>query len=77
MVIIQYTLQIQTSVEQPITKVPQVVDDIPVNEIVLEIPKIIEQLVEHHDPQENDDSTLKRSTRERKSAILSDYIVYL
>ena len=39
--------------------------------------EIIKQPVEQHDPQENIDSTLRRSTRERKSAIPSDYVVYL
>ncbi|RZB42467.1 Retrovirus-related Pol polyprotein from transposon TNT 1-94 [Glycine soja] len=36
-----------------------------------------EQQVKQHDPQENVDATLKRSTRIRKSTIHSDYIVYL
>ena len=35
------------------------------------------EIIEQHDPQENVDSTLRRSTRERKSTILSDYVVYL
>ena len=41
------------------------------------MPEIIEQLVKQHDPQENIDSTLSRFTRERKSTIPSDYVVYL
>ena len=47
------------------------------DEVILKIPEIIEQLVEQHDSQENDDSTLRRSTRERNSAIPSNYVVYL
>ena len=39
--------------------------------------EVVEQPVEHHDSLENIDSTLKRSTIERKSTIPSDYIVYL
>ena len=37
----------------------------------------VKQLVEQHDPQENVDSTLRKSTRVRKSAIPSDYVIYL
>ena len=77
LVIFHNTPQVQMSVEQPIIEVPQAVDDIPVDEVVLEMPEINEQLVEQHDPQENVDSKLRRSTRERKSAIPNDYVVYL
>ena len=38
---------------------------------------MIEQLVEQQDPQENDDSTLRRSITERKLTIPSNYVVYL
>ena len=41
------------------------------------MPKIVEQPIEQHNPQENFDSTLKRSTRARKLAILSDYVMYI
>ena len=41
------------------------------------MPESIEQPVEQHDPQENIDSTLRRSTREMKSAISNDFVVYL
>ena len=41
------------------------------------MPKIVEQPIEQHNPQENFDSTLKRSTRARKLAIPSDYVMYL
>ena len=41
------------------------------------MPKIVEQPIEQHDLEENVDSTLKRSIKERKSTIPSDYIVYL
>ena len=39
--------------------------------------KIIEQLVEQHYSQKNFDSTIRRSTKEIKSTIPNDYIVYL
>ncbi|KAK2420702.1 putative mitochondrial protein [Trifolium repens] len=69
--------QVQMDVDQPpIIEIPQNVD-IPVDQIDHQIPENDEQLVEQHDPQENVDSTLRRSTRTRKPAIPSDYIVYL
>ncbi|KAL4342158.1 hypothetical protein GQ457_08G026470 [Hibiscus cannabinus] len=77
LVIIYNTPQAQTGVEQPINEVPQPAENIPVDQIVHENPEIIEQPVEQHDPQENVGSTLRRSIRERKSAISSDYVVYL
>ena len=52
-------------VEQPIIEVLQAIDNILVDEVVLEIQDIIELPVEQHDPQENDDSTLRTFTRER------------
>ncbi|KAL4333668.1 hypothetical protein GQ457_07G003260 [Hibiscus cannabinus] len=77
LVIIYNTPQAQTGVEQPINEVPQPAENTPVDQIVHENPEIIEQPVEQHGPQENVGSTLRRSTRERKSAISSDYVVYL
>ena len=41
------------------------------------MPKIVEQPVEEHDLHENVDTTLRRSTRARKTTIPSDYVVYL
>ena len=49
----------------------------PGNQIAQEIPQIIKQPVEQHAPQEDAAPTLKRSTRTLRSAIPSDYIVYL
>ncbi|KAL4376717.1 hypothetical protein GQ457_02G017480 [Hibiscus cannabinus] len=77
LVIIYNTPQAQMGVEQPINEVPQPAENTPVDQIVHENLEIIEQPVEQHDPQENVGSTLRRSTRERKSAISSDYVVYL
>ena len=87
LVIVHNTPQVQPNVEQPIIEDPQVDDDLPVDEVTLDIPELNEQLlnipelneqlVEQHDPPENVEPTLRRSTRERKSAISSDYVVYL
>ena len=76
LVIIHNTPQIQTGVKQPIIENPQAADEIPVDEVILKIPEIVEQPVEQHDSQENVDSTLIRSTRERELVISSDYVVY-
>ncbi|RVX03485.1 Retrovirus-related Pol polyprotein from transposon TNT 1-94 [Vitis vinifera] len=43
------------------------------DQVVQDLPEIVEQ----HHPQENVDSTLRRSTRLRKTIIPSDYVVYL
>ena len=45
--------------------------------MILDILEINEQLVKQHVPSKNVDSTLRRSTKEWKSAIPSDYVVYL
>ena len=78
---------VQPDVEQPIIEDPQAADDLPVDEVTLDIPELNEQhldilelneqLVEKHDPPENVEPTLRWSTRERKSVISSDYVVYL
>ena len=77
LVIIHNTPQVQMGVEQPIVEFPQATKNNPVDQIVQEMPEIVEQLIEQQDPQENVDSTLMRSTRARKLAILSDYVMYI
>ena len=77
LVIIHNTPQVQPSIEQLIIEDPQAIDNFPIDEVILDIPEINEQPVEQHDPSENVDSTLRRSTREKKLAIPSDYVVYL
>ena len=69
--------QVQPDLEQLIIKDLQAVDDFLVDEVILDILEINEQTVKQHDPLKNVDSTLTRSTRERKSSISSDYVVYL
>ena len=48
-----------------------------IDQFVHVIPEIIEQPVEQHNPRENVGATLRRSTRERKSVVLSYFVVYL
>ena len=77
-----HTPQVQSSVRQLFYDVPHVADIDPVDEVVNEeIPKFVEQPIEQQVdqqiPQDNDEATLRRSTRVRKSAIPKDYIVYL
>ena len=80
--IVIHTLQVQPSVRQPLPEVPHIADidlvDQVANEEISEIvEQLIEQQVDQQIPQENDEATLRRSTRVRKSAIPNDYIVYL
>ena len=75
--IVYSTPQVQTGVEQPIIEVPQAADDIPVDQVVQELPRTFEQRVEPHTSQEYDGTTLRRSIRPKRSAILDDYVVYL
>jgi len=69
LVIVHSTPQVQTSVEQPIVEVPQAADYIPVDQGVQELPRTSEQQVEPHISQEDDGTTLRRSTRPKRSAI--------
>ena len=57
-------------ISQPIT-------DNPIDQVDHQIPENDEQLAEQHDPRENVNATLGRSTRLRKLDIPSDYIIYL
>ena len=77
LVIVHSTPQVQTGVEQPIVEVPQAADGILVDQVVQEFPRTFEQRVEPHTSQEDSDTTLRRSTRPRRSAIPDDYVVYL
>ena len=71
--VVIHTPQVQRDDEQDMIGIPQLVVD---NLVYHQNPENDEQPVEQHEPQENVDTTL-RSTRVRKSAIPSDYIVYL
>ena len=81
--VVHNTLQVQTGVErtitevQPIIEVPQVVDNIPVNQVDQELPDTSKQQVEPHTFLEDIGATLRRSTRTKRSTIPSNYVVYL
>ena len=77
LVIVHSTPQVQTSAEQPIIEIPQVVDSILIDQAVQELQQAPEQLVEPQVPQGTIGTTLRRSTRNKRSAIPSDYVVYL
>jgi hypothetical protein len=57
LIIVYNTPQVQTGVEQPIIEVPQIVDDIPIDQVVQELPRTFEQRVEPHTFQEYDGTT--------------------
>ncbi|KAL6315561.1 hypothetical protein AAG906_000865 [Vitis piasezkii] len=61
----------------PTKVVPKTPFELWKDQVVQDSPEIVEQPIEQHDPQENVDSILRRSTRVRKPAIPSDYVVYL
>ena len=81
--VVHNTLQVQTGVErtitevQPVVEVPQVVDNILVDQVDQELPNTSEQQVEPHTSSEDVGATLRRSARTKRSAIPSDYVVYL
>ena len=77
LVIVHNTPQVPISVEQPIIEVPQVVENLPEDNQIQELPHNLEQIIKPQVLQGEDGPTLRRSTRERKSTIPSDYIVYL
>ncbi|RVW92399.1 Retrovirus-related Pol polyprotein from transposon TNT 1-94 [Vitis vinifera] len=81
--IVHNTPQVQSGVErtitevQPVVEVPQVVDNIPVDQVDQEFPDTSGQQVEPHTSLEDIGATLRRSTRTKRSAIPNDYVVYL
>ncbi|RVW62720.1 hypothetical protein CK203_060335 [Vitis vinifera] len=77
LIVIHNIPQVQLGDRKPIIEVSQIADHNPVDQVVQDWPDIVEQPVEQHDPQENVDTTLRRSTRARKTTIPSDYVVYL
>ena len=76
LIVIYNTLQVQLGVDQPINEIPQAAEKIHIDQVVQVIPEIIEQPLEQYNPKENIGATLRRSTRETKSTILSDFVVY-
>ena len=64
-------------VAQPINEDLQTTAINCIDQVVHEVPDMVEQLFRQHDPHGNVELTLRRSTRVRRSTILDDYIVYL
>ncbi|RVW35880.1 hypothetical protein CK203_084614 [Vitis vinifera] len=62
---------------QLIFEVQQAVDNISIDQVDQELPDTSEQQVEPHVFLEDNGATLRRSTRTKRSAIPSDYLVYL
>ena len=79
LIVVNDTPRFQMDVEppQPIIEDPQVDDEVQMDQIVQELPTIVEQQAEPPAPQEHASVALRRSTIITKSAIPSDYIVYL
>ena len=80
--IVIHTPQVPPGERQLFYEVPHIADIDPIDQVSNEeIPEIVEQPIEQQVdqqiPQENDEATLRRSTRVRKSTIPNDYIVYL
>ncbi|RVW99768.1 Retrovirus-related Pol polyprotein from transposon TNT 1-94 [Vitis vinifera] len=87
--VVHNTPQVQTGVEQtiaevqpitedqPIIEVPQVVDNISIDQVDHELPDTSKQQVEPHTSLEDNGASLRRSTRSKRSKIISDYVVYL
>ena len=73
--IVHSTPQVPFGVEQPVIEVLQVVKNLLMDQQIQELPH--NQIVEPQAPQGDGGSTLRLSTRERKSTIPSDYVVYL
>ena len=64
-------------VRQPINENPQIAENTNVDQMDHDTEQDSEHQVEQHSHNKNVDRALRRSTRERKSAIFSDYVVYL
>ena len=77
LIVIQSTPQDQMGIRQSVIEVPQAANNNLVNKDAQEFPEIVEQMGEQHDPPEYVEPTLRKSTRERRSAIPSNYVVYL
>ena len=75
-IVIHHALSAQMRVEEAVPGPPQAAEDnlvVPIQQI----PEAVEEPVDQYAPQENVDTTLRRSTRVRRTAISDDYMVYL
>ena len=75
-IVIHHAPSAQMRVEEPVPGPPQAGEDNLVDP-VQQIPEVVEEPVDQHAPQENVDTTLRRSTRVRRTAISDNYMVYL
>ena len=80
--IVIHTPQVQPSVRQPIPEVPRIanidlVDQVANEEILKIVEQPVEQQFDKQILQNNNEATLRRTTRVRKSTIPNNYIVYL
>jgi len=80
--IVIHTPQVQRGARQPVTEIPQTVENDHVDQVINEehqenVEQPVIEPVEQQDPQEDNEITLRRSTRVRKSAIPDEFIVYL
>ena len=73
LVVIQNIPQVQMGFAQPINEDPQTTTGNDVNQVVHQVPDMVEQPARQHDPHGNVELTLRRSTR----VIPDEYIVYL
>ena len=70
-----HTPQVQRGVRQPVTEIPQIVENDHVDQVINEehqenVEQPIIEPVEQQDPQEDNEITLRRSTRVRTSAFM-------
>ena len=77
LVIIQNIPRVQMGVVQPINEDPQTTIGNSVDQVVHEVPDMVEQPARQHDPHGNVELTLRRSIKVRRPAIPNYYIVYL
>ena len=67
----------RTVIVHPIIETLKIANNNPIDPIFQQLLENVEQPIAKHVPHEDDDTTLRRSTRIRKAAILSDFFIYL
>ena len=77
LVVIRNIPQVQMGVAQPINEDPKTTVGNVIDQVVHQVPDMVEQLARQHDSHGNVELPLRRSTRVRRSTIPDDYIVYL
>ena len=77
LIVIQNIPHVQMGVAQPINEDPQATAGNVVDQVVHQVPDMVDQPARQHDPHGNVELTLRRSIRVRSLEIQDDYIVYL